>query len=377
MTTEITDPGAALADLRVRLAEARRFLDLDSKAQELDELRKSASSPDLWEDPEKARQVSRRLSRYEGLFEMVEGLERSLEDAEVLLEMAAEAGDPTTRSEALAELGSVSSILDRLELESLYYDEYDESDAILSVHAGAGGVDAQDWAQMLVRMYQRFLGDAGFDVTVEEVTEGEEAGIKSATLTVKGDRAYGTLESERGVHRLVRISPFDANARRQTSFAGVDIVPDLGESAAVDIKDDDLRIDTYRSQGAGGQHVNTTDSAVRITHLPTGIVVQCQNERSQLQNKARAMTILRSRLAEHARLERLDQINEIRGEQGEAAWGRQIRSYVLQPYQMVKDLRTDHEVGNVQGVLDGALMPFIEAYLRWRRGRFESRSDSV
>lgn len=377
MTTEITDPAAALADLRVRLVEARRFLDLDTKAQELDELRTQASSPDLWDDPERARQVSRRLSRYEGLFEMVDGLERSLEDAEVLLEMAAEAGDPSTRSEALEELRSVSSILDRLELESLYFDEHDESDAIISVHAGAGGVDAQDWAQMLVRMYQRFLEDEGFHVTVEEVTEGEEAGIKSATLTVKGDRAYGTLESERGVHRLVRISPFDANARRQTSFAGVDVVPDLGESAAVDIKDDDLRIDTYRSQGAGGQHVNTTDSAVRITHLPTGIVVQCQNERSQLQNKARAMTILRSRLAEHARLERLDQINEIRGEQGEAAWGRQIRSYVLQPYQMVKDLRTDFEVGNVQGVLDGALMPFIEAYLRWRRARFESRSDSV
>ncbi len=377
MTAEITDPGAALADLRARLAEARRFLDLETKARELDELRSRASSPDLWEDPDKARQISRRLSRYEGLFEMIEGLERSLEDAEVLLEMAAEAGDPSTRSEALAELSSVSSILDRLELESLYFDEYDESDAILSVHAGAGGVDAQDWAQMLVRMYQRFLDDSGFDVTVEEVTEGEEAGIKSATLTIKGDRAYGTLESERGVHRLVRISPFDANARRQTSFAGVDVVPDLGESAAVDIRDDDLRIDTYRSQGAGGQHVNTTDSAVRITHLPTGIVVQCQNERSQLQNKARAMTILRSRLAEHARLERLDQISEIRGEQGEAAWGRQIRSYVLQPYQMVKDLRTDFEVGNVQGVLDGELLPFIEAYLRWRRARFESRSDSV
>jgi peptide chain release factor 2 len=208
-------------------------------------------------------------------------------------------------------------------------------------------------------------------VTVEEVTEGEEAGIKSATLTVRGARAYGMLESERGVHRLVRISPFDSNARRQTSFAGVDLVPDLGEDADVEIRDDELRIDTYRSQGAGGQHVNTTDSAVRITHLPTGLVAQCQNERSQLQNKARAMAMLKARLAERARLEHLAHLDSIRGEQGEAAWGRQIRSYVLQPYQMVKDLRTDLEVGNVDAVLDGDLMAFVEAYLRWRRAGHE------
>jgi peptide chain release factor 2 len=293
------------------------------------------------------------------------------------LELAAEAGDETTRGEAVDELADVSRQLDALELESLYYDEYDESDAILSVHAGAGGVDAQDWAEMLARMYQRFLTDSGFSYTVEEVTEGEEAGIKSATFTVKGDRAYGTLESERGVHRLVRISPFDSNARRHTSFAGVDVVPDLGDQAKVEIDEDDLRIDTYRSQGAGGQHVNTTDSAVRITHIPTGIVVQCQNERSQLQNKARAMAILQSRLAERARQERLDHLDELRGEQGEAAWGRQIRSYVLQPYQQVKDLRSKLEVGNVQGVLDGDLMGFVEAYLRWRRAGHEASADSA
>ena len=228
----------------------------------------------------------------------------------------------------------------------------------------------------MARMYQRFLSDQGFAVTVEEVTEGDEAGIKSATLTVRGDHAYGTLASERGVHRLVRISPFDANSRRHTSFAGVDVVPDLGDEADVEINEDEIRIDTYRSQGAGGQHVNTTDSAVRITHLPSGIVVQCQNERSQLQNKARAMTMLKARLAERARLERQEHLAEIRGEQGEAAWGRQVRSYVLQPYQMVKDLRTDHEVGNVQGVLDGDLSGFVEAYLRWRRSEYEAGSDS-
>jgi peptide chain release factor 2 len=225
---------------------------------------------------------------------------------------------------------------------------------------------------MLVRMYQRFLADQGMEVTVEDWNEGEEAGIKSVTMTVRGNRAYGLLESERGVHRLVRISPFDGNARRQTSFAAVDVIPELDEAATdVEIRDEDLRIDTYRSQGAGGQHVNTTDSAVRITHLPTGIVVQCQNERSQLQNKARAMAMLKARLAERARQEHRRHLDSIRGEQGEAAWGRQIRSYVLQPYQLVKDLRTDVEVGNVQGVLDGDLMPFVEAYLRWRRAAHE------
>ncbi len=377
MSFEITDPKATLAELRQRLVEARHFLDLESKEKELGELRERAQAPDLWDDQDEARSVSRRLARYEGLFEMVSGLTAKIDDAEVLLELADEAGDEVARKEALEELGEVSGELDALELESLYYDDYDEGDAILSVHAGAGGVDAQDWAEMLARMYQRFLTDSGFTYKVEEVTEGEEAGIKSATFTVKGDRAYGTLESERGVHRLVRISPFDSQARRHTSFAGVVVVPDLGDQAKVEIDEDDLRIDTYRSQGAGGQHVNTTDSAVRITHLPTGIVAQCQNERSQLQNKARAMAILQSRLAERARQERQAHLEELRGDQGEAAWGRQIRSYVLQPYQMVKDLRTEHEVGNVQGVLDGDLMGFVEAYLRWRRAEHEAGPDSA
>ena len=374
---QITDTAATVSELRKRLDEAREFLDLDTKGKELDELRRKASSPDLWDDPDEARAVSQRLSRYEGLFEKVDGLARQIDDAEVLLELADEAADEEARQEAIEQLQKASRVLDGLELESLYFDEYDDADAILSVHAGAGGVDAQDWAEMLARMYQRYLADSGFSVTVEEVTEGDEAGIKSATFTVKGDRAYGTLESERGVHRLVRISPFDANARRHTSFAGVDVVPDMGEQADVEINEEELRIDTYRSQGAGGQHVNTTDSAVRITHVPTGIVVQCQNERSQLQNKARAMAMLKAKLAERARLEREAHLDEIRGEQGEAAWGRQVRSYVLQPYQMVKDLRTDHEVGNVQGVLDGDLDGFIEAYLRWRRSEYEATHNSA
>ncbi len=294
----------------------------------------------------------------------------------MLLDLAEEAGDDAARVEAEAELRQASRDLALLERESLFFDEYDNHAAILSVHAGAGGVDAQDWAEMLGRMYQRYLADGGFEVIVEDVTEGEEAGIKSLTMTVRGDHAYGTLESERGVHRLVRISPFDSNARRQTSFAGVDVVPELGEEEGVDIKEDDLRIDTYRSQGAGGQHVNKTDSAVRITHLPTGVVVAVQNERSQLQNRARAMAILKARLHERARRERLEQIDEIRGEQGEAAWGRQIRSYVLQPYQMIKDLRTDVETGNVSAVLNGELDPFIDGYLRWRRERHEQADPS-
>lgn len=376
MALEVTDPVELIADLRKRLGEARLFLDLDGKAAELDGLREQVSSPDLWNDPDEARRVSRRLARFESLFDNVGDLARRIDDAEVLLELADEADDAASRNEAVDLLGSVAGVLDQLELESLFFDEYDEADAIFSVHAGAGGVDAQDWAEMLARMYQRYLVDHGFSLTVEEVTEGEEAGIKSATFTVKGDHAYGTLESERGVHRLVRISPFDSNARRHTSFAGVDVVPDLGEAAEVEIDEEELRIDTYRSQGAGGQHVNTSDSAVRITHLPTGTVVQCQNERSQLQNKNRAMAMLRAKLAERARLERLAHIESIRGEQGEAAWGRQVRSYVLQPYQMVKDLRTDHEVGNVQGVLDGDIQGFVEAYLRWRRAAHEVAGDS-
>lgn len=368
---ELTVPSAD--SLRDRLQAARQFLDLENKSVEIEDLREQASSPDLWEDPDRAREISQKLAHYEELFKTVRELDQAIEDAEVLAEMADEADDPESRSDAEAELRRVSGELDRLELESLFFGEYDEENAILTVHAGSGGVDAQDWAEMLVRMYQRFLTDEGMSVTVEDWTEGDEAGIKSATLTVRGNRAYGMLESERGVHRLVRISPFDSNARRHTSFAAVDVVPELEDSDLdIDIRDDDLRIDTYRSQGAGGQHVNKTDSAVRITHLPTGVVVQCQNERSQLQNKNRAMAILKARLAELARQEHAEQIDSIRGEQGVAAWGNQIRSYVLQPYQMVKDLRTDREVGNVEGVLDGDLMPFVEAYLRWRRAGHEA-----
>jgi peptide chain release factor 2 len=344
--------------------------DLEGKEAELANLREQVSAPDLWNDQDRAKEVTQKLARYEGIIEKVATFVARVDDAEVLLEMAAEEGDAETAAEAADEIVELDGDLTLLERESLFFGEYDERPAILSVHAGAGGVDAQDWAEILLRMYVRYLERTSFKVEIDEIQPGDEAGIKSATLTIKGDHAYGSFEGERGVHRLVRISPFDSAARRHTSFAGVDVIPEV-DTSDVEINSDDLRIDTFRSQGAGGQHVNTSDSAVRITHLPTGVVVACQNERSQLQNKNRAMQLLAARLAERARQETLDEINSIRGEQTEAGWGRQIRSYVMQPYQMVKDLRADFEVGNIHGVLDGDLDPFIDAYLHWRRAQKE------
>ena len=254
-----------------------------------------------------------------------------------------------------------------LEEESLYSSEFDNHSAVLTINAGAGGVDAHDWADILFRMYTRFLDNENMDYEIEEISSGEEAGIKSVSIRVKSYRAYGLLESERGVHRLVRISPFDSNKRRHTSFAGIDVVPLIENSDEVNIKDDEIRVDVYRSSGAGGQHVNTTDSAVRITHIPTGILVACQAERSQLQNKVRALDLLKSKITLLEREEQLKKLDDIRGEQVEAGWGRQIRSYVMQPYQQVKDARTSIEVGNIQSVLDGDISIFIKEYLKWRR----------
>jgi len=287
-----------------------------------------------------------------------------------LLELAQTEDDADAAAEVSRDLVSTEQELSALEHAALFFGEYDDRTAIVSVHAGAGGVDAQDWAQMLLRMYMRYLERSDFDFTLDEVSPGEEAGIKSASLTIRGENAYGTFEGERGTHRLVRISPFDAASRRHTSFAGVDVIPEV-EIEEVDINSDDLRIETFRSQGAGGQHVNVTDSAVRITHVPTGVVVSCQAERSQIQNRARAMQLLAARLAELARHDQQQEIDAIRGEQTEAGWGRQIRSYVMQPYQLVKDLRTRLEVGNIQGVLDGDVDRFFESYLQWRREQKE------
>jgi peptide chain release factor 2 len=353
--------------------------DLDQKRSEVVQLRRASAAPDFWSDPDRARETGRRLAGHESLIAAFDSLTQRLDDAEVMLALADESGIDAQEAlvEASGELSAAESVLGELELSSLYFGEYDEYPAILSVHAGAGGVDAQDWAEMLLRMYQRHLSDQGYRCQLIQLTPGEEAGIKSATLTVAGERAYGNLESERGVHRLVRISPFDAQNRRHTSFAGVDVAPEMGKEAEVEINDEDLRIDTYRSTGAGGQHVNTTDSAVRITHIPTGVVVQCQNERSQLQNRSRAMDILRSRLAELSRRQRQAELDAIRGEQEEAGWGRQIRSYVLQPFQLCKDVRTGMEIGDVHRVLNGGIGPLVESYLQWRRARHERRGRSV
>ena len=265
------------------------------------------------------------------------------------------------------ELKQLEKRLEDLEDESLYVGEFDVHNAVLTINAGAGGVDAHDWAEMLLRMYTRYLQASEYKFEIEEISQGEEAGIKSASIRIEGYRAYANFESERGVHRLVRISPFDSNKRRHTSFAGVDVVPLLDQTEEIQIQEDELRVDVYRSSGAGGQHVNTTDSAVRLTHLPTGIVVACQAERSQLQNKLRAMELLKTKLLLKKRDDELKKLNDIRGDQHEAGWGRQIRSYVLQPYQQVKDARTSIEIGNVQNVLDGEINIFVKEYLKWRR----------
>ncbi len=291
-------------------------------------------------------------------------MSRRVSDARVLWELAAAENDETTAAEAETEVAAIEKELSSLEVVSLLGGEFDDHPAILEVHAGEGGTDSQDWAEMLLRMYQRWAEARGYKAHLVEVTPGEEAGIKGATLTIEGRHAYGLLAAERGVHRLVRISPFDAARRRHTSFASVDVAPEVEEDVEVDLSPDDLRIDTYRSSGAGGQHVNVTDSAVRITHLPTGIVVSCQNERSQMQNRAVAMRILKSRLLAKALEEREAELRALSGEKREIGFGSQIRSYVLHPYQMVKDHRTGVETGNVQAVLDGSIDDFIEAELR-------------
>ncbi|MBV8464246.1 MAG: peptide chain release factor 2, partial [Acidimicrobiales bacterium] len=302
------------------------------------------------------------------------GLETALSDAETLHELLLEEGDESLRPEIEDLTADLGRRLSALELRALFSGDYDASDAVAEIHASAGGTDAQDWAEMLLRMYSRWAERRGFEIEVEEATEGQEAGLLSATFIVRGRFAYGLLSAERGTHRLVRMSPFDAQHRRQTSFASLDVVPMLDDGAdQIQIDEKDLRIDTYRSSGAGGQHVNKTDSAVRITHLPTGIVVSCQNQRSQHQNKAKALEVLGAKLAERQRAEHQATLDELSGDRTDSGWGNQIRSYVLAPYQQVKDLRTNHETGNVDAVLDGDIDDFIEAELRRRaeeqRGR--------
>ena len=362
-----------LAALRTRLAEAFGYL----RITELDErrvvLEVEMADPDLWNDQDRGRRVQKDLSSVVEDLDFHADLMARLEDAETLAEMAAEEGDESLDGEIGEAVADLATRRDALELRSLFSGQYDEGDAVCHVQSGAGGTDAQDWAEILLRMYGRWADRRGFDLVVESISEGTEAGISSVEFVVRGRYAFGLLQSERGVHRLVRISPFNKESKRQTAFASLQVVPFFDEIVdEVEIDETDLRIDTYRSSGAGGQHVNVTDSAVRITHLPTGIVTSCQNERSQHQNKDRAMQMLAARLLDLERQKRDAELAEIGGEQRGVDFGSQIRSYVLQPYQMVKDLRTGHEVGDVAGVLDGALDGFMEAYLRWLRSRTEA-----
>ena len=353
--------------LTERLAEAERYLGRDKLEARRAELEAEVAKPDLWDDQDNARSVTRELGRVTDDLDQLDRLRSTLDDARALLELTEESADAALSAELIETVDSLLSRLGALELQSLFAGEYDEFDAVCEVHAGAGGTDAQDWTEVLLRMYQRWAERRGFTVEIDEATEGQEAGLLSATFIVRGRFAYGLLATERGVHRLVRMSPFDSQHRRQTSFASVEVTPFLEDATEVEIDEKDLRVDTYRSSGAGGQHVNKTDSAVRLTHLPTGIVVAVQNERSQHQNKAKAMQILGAKLTERAWAERQAELDGLSGERVDNAWGNQIRSYVMAPYQLVKDLRTNYETGNVDAVLDGDLDAFMEAELRRQR----------
>lgn len=340
-------------------------LDLDKLRADIAVLEEQAAAPSLWDDPEAAQKITSKLSHLQAEVRKAETLRGRIDDLGVLFELAEEMDDPDTRAEAETELTAVRKALDEMEVRTLLSGEYDEREALVNIRAEAGGVDASDFAERLQRMYLRWAERHGYSTEIYETSYAEEAGIKSTTFVVKAPYAYGTLSVEQGTHRLVRISPFDNQGRRQTSFAGVEILPVVESSDHVEIDDSDLRVDVYRASGPGGQGVNTTDSAVRITHIPTGIVVSCQNERSQIQNKASAMNVLQAKLLERQRQEERARMDALKD--SGSSWGNQMRSYVLHPYQMVKDLRTEFEVGNPQSVLDGEIDGFLEAGIRWRK----------
>ena len=322
-------------------------------------------APGYWDDPEKSQEGMKELKNLKDEAEDYHALEQQYEDIETLIEMGNEENDPELVPEVQAELEAFAAKLDSMTIKTLLSGEYDRNNAILKLNAGAGGTESCDWAGMLYRMYTRWAERKGFTVEVLDYLDGDEAGIKSVTFQVNGENAYGYLKSEKGVHRLVRISPFNAQGKRQTSFVSLDVMPDIEGDINVEIRDEDLQIDTYRSSGAGGQHINKTSSAIRITHLPTGIVVQCQNERSQFQNKDKAMQMLKAKLYLLEQQKNQEMLSGIRGEVKDIGWGNQIRSYVMQPYTLVKDHRTGQEISNVNAVLDGAIDPFINAYLKW------------
>jgi len=355
-----------IKSLDATLTSIEKVLDLDAIRTEIAELQDQVGAPDLWDDQANAQRVTGRLSVLQSEIDRTSSLRGRLEDVEVLVELAQEEGDPASLTEAETELGRLGALIESLEVRTLLSGEYDEREALVSIRSGAGGVDAADFAEMLMRMYTRWAERHHYPIEIYDTSYAEEAGIKSATFAIKAPYAYGTLSVEAGTHRLVRISPFDNQGRRQTSFAAIEVVPVLEQTDEIDIPEDEIRVDVFRSSGPGGQSVNTTDSAVRLTHIPTGTVVSCQNEKSQLQNKASAMVILKAKLLAMKKAEERAHLDEMRGDV-QASWGDQMRNYVLNPYQLVKDLRTEVETGNTQAVLDGEIDEFIEAGIRWRR----------
>ncbi len=362
---ELDQMKTELAGYRGTLEEVKDSLDLEGKSKRIEELEMEMEAPGFWDDPDASNRKMKELKNLKDTKELCEKLETQYSDIETLIEMGYEEEDEDLAGEIRTELDGFIEELDALRIETLLSGEYDKNNAILKLNAGAGGTESCDWCSMLYRMYTRWAEKKGFAVEVLDYLDGEEAGIKSVTFQVNGMNAYGYLKSEKGVHRLVRISPFNAQGKRQTSFVSLDVMPEIEEDLDIEINPEDLRIDTYRSSGAGGQHINKTSSAIRITHLPTGIVVQCQNERSQFQNKDKAMQMLKAKLYMLKQEANAEKLSDIRGEVKDIAWGNQIRSYVLQPYKLVKDLRTNQEVANADGVLDGGLDPFINAYLKW------------
>ncbi|MET9606012.1 peptide chain release factor 2 [Streptomyces sp. NPDC006512] len=361
----VVDVSEELKSLSSTMGSIEAVLDLDKLRADIAVLEEQAAAPSLWDDPEAAQKITSKLSHLQAEVRKTENLRGRIDDLAVLFELAQEMDDADTLAEAETELVSVRKALDEMEVRTLLSGEYAEREALVNIRAEAGGVDASDFAERLQRMYLRWAERHGYATEVYETSYAEEAGIKSTTFVVKAPYAYGTLSVEQGTHRLVRISPFDNQGRRQTSFAGVEVLPVVESSDHVEIDEGELRIDVYRASGPGGQGVNTTDSAVRITHLPTGIVVSCQNERSQIQNKASAMNVLQAKLLERRRQEEQAKMDALKD--GGSSWGNQMRSYVLHPYQMVKDLRTEFEVGNPQAVLDGEIDGFLEAGIRWRK----------
>lgn len=354
----------AFEEAKQTLNDLSESLDLEGRKKRIAEIDEIISTPDFWNNPEGGQAIMQEKKRLESKVDHYNRLAGKMDDLEVMIELAKEESDADLEQDIVDTLAEISKELDDFELETILNGEYDDNNAILSIHPGAGGTESQDWAEMLYRMYVRWAERHGYKVDVLDYLDGDEAGIKSVTMLISGENAYGYLKSEKGVHRMVRISPFDASGRRHTSFTAVEVMPEVENDTTIEIDDKDLKVDTYRSSGAGGQHVNKTESAVRITHIPTGIVVQCQNERSQIQNRATAMKMLTSRLVEEKIKQQEAEIARLQGEQQDIGWGSQIRSYVFHPYTLVKDHRTNYEKGNVNAVMDGEIDEFINAWLK-------------